>query len=289
MCLHKHQPQGRFPPRVRARSHPWPQCWQSHARRSDSFQAHKRAVGLTPQWPARAGSWRPACCSWRQGEAPGAVLRAATLPQGGPPSGACIFRRRRRPTHRPPRLPAHPLCSALGEDAPPGADVLVAAAAAPGGTVADRYPFVALVASKDAPLCVGSLVAPRAVLTAASCTVGYQKPELVYVGMFNTFLDEFRWGQSGLVNWGTDRRAAAAAASRCAVSSPLPSGCRPPLGVPTPPPSPAPQAPPRLRDAVGGARGAPPRLLTGRPAPEQPGAAGAAPAEPPPARHAGPG
>ncbi|PRW58360.1 serine endopeptidase [Chlorella sorokiniana] len=65
-----------------------------------------------------------------------------------------------------------------------------------GGVLADRYSFVSLVTSTDGPLCAGTLVAPRAVLTTAACASGLLsaglKPQLVTVGAFNFYLDAFR-------------------------------------------------------------------------------------------------
>ncbi|PSC68903.1 serine protease [Micractinium conductrix] len=55
---------------------------------------------------------------------------------------------------------------------------------------ADIYPFITLVANKELPLCTGALVAPRAVLTAASCAKA--KPSFAFVGAHNFFLDSFR-------------------------------------------------------------------------------------------------
>lgn len=71
-----------------------------------------------------------------------------------------------------------------------------------GATVADRNPFVSLIASRAAPLCTGSLVAPTAVLTTAACASGLEngagKPEIVFVGAFNSFLDQFRRAGPGM-------------------------------------------------------------------------------------------
>ena len=54
---------------------------------------------------------------------------------------------------------------------------------------------MALLVGKDSPLCSGSLVAGRVVLTAASCVTGSDKgsPEVVLVGAVNAYLDPFRW------------------------------------------------------------------------------------------------
>lgn len=81
---------------------------------------------------------------------------------------------------------------------PPSCSLAVAA----GDTPADAYPFVALIADKEAPLCAGALVAPRVVLTSASCvTASDADPSIVYVGMLNFFLDEFRWVTPGCRDW----------------------------------------------------------------------------------------
>lgn len=63
-------------------------------------------------------------------------------------------------------------------------------AAAASHTLADLYPFAALITSKEVPLCSGALVAPELVLTSASCA--RSKPAFVYLGYYNFFLDEFR-------------------------------------------------------------------------------------------------
>lgn len=59
-------------------------------------------------------------------------------------------------------------------------------------TLADENPFAALVLSGESPLCTGALVAPQAILTAASCSTGASRPELVFVGVLNAYLDPFR-------------------------------------------------------------------------------------------------
>ncbi|KAL4430844.1 hypothetical protein ABPG75_006100 [Micractinium tetrahymenae] len=63
-------------------------------------------------------------------------------------------------------------------------------AAAASHTLADLYPFVALITSREVPLCSGALVAPRLVLTTAACA--RSDPAFVYLGYYNFFLDEFR-------------------------------------------------------------------------------------------------
>ena len=71
-------------------------------------------------------------------------------------------------------------------------------------TPADEYPFVSMVLNKEAgPLCTGTLVGSRTVLTAASCVAagGSQpEPDLVFVGMSNIFLDPFRRGAAEVVD-----------------------------------------------------------------------------------------
>ena len=77
---------------------------------------------------------------------------------------------------------------------------------------------IALLVGKDAPLCSGSLVAARVVLTAASCVSGGDKgrPEVVLVGAVNAYLDPFRWGMCCAVRpAGTGAGCAAGQALRC--------------------------------------------------------------------------
>ncbi|KAL4420024.1 hypothetical protein ABPG77_001274 [Micractinium sp. CCAP 211/92] len=63
-------------------------------------------------------------------------------------------------------------------------------AAAASNTLADLYPFAALITSKEVPLCSGALVSPRLVVTTAACA--RSGPAFVYLGYYNFFLDEFR-------------------------------------------------------------------------------------------------
>lgn len=119
-------------------------------------------------------------------------------------------------------------------------------------TVADLYPFVSLVSSKDTPLCVGTLVAPWAVLTAASCVTGGAPPDLVHVGLFNSQLDEFRCGQLLADDAGT-LRSLQRPTPPCMPGRPS-ELCAPLYSLPCP------QAAARVRDPVGGAGEAPPQL-----------------------------
>ena len=63
-----------------------------------------------------------------------------------------------------------------------------------------QNPFAALVLGSETPLCTGTLVAPLAVLTAASCVTGGRasEPKFVFVGLLNAYLDPFRWGMADL-------------------------------------------------------------------------------------------